>query len=383
MGRLPPRRLPAHAVFPYAHATGDDWQTLCDQLAEGLGRPPPGSDLGFVYASERMAGSLGALTSCLRIKTGVAHWVGTVGLGVCSTGREVYDEPSVAAMVTDLSTERFRVIPGTAGDYEPFLSATRAWRERSLAYFAVVHGDPSNARTPALIESLATALEGGYLVGGLTSSEGEQVQIADTPCAGGLSGVLLAGDVKVATGLTQGCSLLGRRHVATSSRRNVVAEIDDRPALEVLREELGGVSLETLSAMGGQVFVALPIRSSDTGDYLVRNLVGIDPERGLLAIGDLVEEGQPIQFARRDRDSAREDLLRMLRDVRGRLPGPPKGALYHTCLGRGRHLFGEDSAELRFIRETLGDVPLVGFYANGEISHHRLYGYTGVLTVFC
>jgi small ligand-binding sensory domain FIST len=73
----------------------------------------------------------------------------------------------------------------------------------------------------------------------------------------------------------------------------------------------------------------------------------------------------------------------MLRDVRGRLPGAPKGALYHTCLGRGRHLFGEDSAELRLIRETLGDVPLVGFYANGEISHHRLYGYTGVLTVFC
>jgi small ligand-binding sensory domain FIST len=370
-------------VFPYAHATGEDWQTLCDQLAVRLGTPPPGSELGFVYASERLAGSLGALVSCLRIKTGVNHWVGTVGLGVCSTGREAYDEPSVAAMVTDLPAERFRMIPGTARDFAPFLDATRTWRERNLAYFAVVHGDPSNARTPALIESLATALEGGYLVGGLTSSEGEQVQIADTPCSGGLSGVLLAGDVKVATGLTQGCTVLGRRHSVTSCRRNVVAEIDARPALEVLREELGGVSLETLSAMGGQVFVALPVRGSDTGDYLVRNLVGIDPDRGLLAVGDLVEIGQPIQFARRDRESAREDLRRMLRDVRGRLPGAPKGALYHTCLGRGRHLFGDDSDELRLIRETLGEVPLVGFYANGEISHHRLYGYTGVLTVFC
>jgi small ligand-binding sensory domain FIST len=370
-------------VFPYAHATGEDWQTLCEQLAAGLGTLPKGAELGFVYASERLAAALGSLVSCLRIKTGVPHWVGTVGMGVCSTGREVYDEPSVAVMVTDLPTDRFRVIPGSARDFAPFLEATQQWRERNLAYFAVVHADPSNARTPALIESLANSLEGGYLVGGLTSSEGEQVQIADAPCSGGLSGVLLSGSVAVATGLTQGCSLLGRRRAVTSCRRNVVAEIDDRPALDVLREELGGVSLETLSGMGGQVFVALPIRGSDTGDYLVRNLVGIDPERGLLAVGDLVEEGQPIQFARRDRDSAREDLSRMLRDVRGRLPGAPKGALYHTCLGRGRHLFGEDSAELRLIRETLGDVPLVGFYANGEISHHRLYGYTGVLTVFC
>ena len=96
-----------------------------------------------------------------------------------------------------------------------------------------------------------------------------------------------------------------------------------------------------------------------------------------------VNLGQPVQFARRDGKTARDDLIRMLQDVKRRAGPSPRGALYHSCLGRGRQLFGEDSAELRIVREVLGDLPLVGFYANGEISHNRLYGYTGVLTVFC
>jgi small ligand-binding sensory domain FIST len=89
-----------------------------------------------------------------------------------------------------------------------------------------------------------------------------------------------------------------------------------------------------------------------------------------------------IQFARRDAVTAEEDLRRMVTALRARLPGEPRGALYHSCLGRGRNLFGDGSAELRLVRELLGEVPLAGFYANGEISHNRLYGYTGVLTLF-
>jgi small ligand-binding sensory domain FIST len=89
---------------------------------------------------------------------------------------------------------------------------------------------------------------------------------------------------------------------------------------------------------------AFPVSGSDTGDYLVRNLVGIDPERGCSR--------------------------------------PPRGGLYFSCIARGPNLFGPDAAELRIVRRELGDVPLVGMFCNGEISNNRLYGYTGVLTVF-
>jgi len=96
----------------------------------------------------------------------------------------------------------------------------------------------------------------------------------------------------------------------------------------------------------------------------------------------MLSPGMEIQFARRDADTAREDLRHMIESLKSRLPGAPRGALYHSCLGRGRNLFGDDSAELRLVGELLGQVPLAGFYANGEISHNRLYGYTGVLTLF-
>lgn len=370
-------------MFPHAFATGGDWQAICAGLLDRLGTLPAGAALGFVYASDALADQLGALVAGLRIKTGVRHWVGSLGSGVCSTGIESYDGPAAAVMVTDLDPERFRVIPSARRDFADFLADTAAWRLRRLASVAVVHGDPSHGRTPRLIEELADGLDGGYLVGGLTSSAGRLLQVADEPVSGGVSGVLLAGDVPFVTGLTQGCSLIGGRHTVGSCQRNVIATLDDRPALDVLREALGGVTDAQLARMGGQIFVALPVAGSDTADYLVRNLVGIDPDQGMVAIGDLVEPGQPIQFARRDRDSARADLLRMVRDLMRRLPAPAKGALYHTCLGRGQHLFGDDSAELRLIEEELGPVPLVGFYANGEISHRRLYGYTGVLSVFC
>jgi len=87
-------------------------------------------------------------------------------------------------------------------------------------------------------------------------------------------------------------------------------------------------------------------------------------------------------FCRRDSATAREDMLRMLGDLGKRAKGQIKGGLYYSCLGRGRNQFGDDSEELKMIRDQLGEFPLAGFFANGEISHNRLYGYTGVLTLF-
>jgi small ligand-binding sensory domain FIST len=125
------------------------------------------------------------------------------------------------------------------------------------------------------------------------------------------------------------------------------------------------------------------VAGSDTGDYLVRNLTGIDPGKGWLAIGAQVETGDRIMFTRRDRQGAEQDLQRMLDDLARRAGGQPiKGGVYCTCVARGPNLFGDDSEELKAIRATLGDFPLVGFFANGEICNNRLYGYTGVLALF-
>ncbi len=369
--------------FAYAHVSAPDWRSACDAAAAALGSVPAGGALGFLYGHHALAADMDRIVDELRHRTGVPHWVGTVGMGVCSTGREVYDEPSLAVLATDIPAVAFQLLPSTADGVDDTLAASAAWRERHDARFAVVHGDPSNPRIAGLIEALADGLGNGYLVGGLSSSEGMQVQVADAAAGGGLSGVLFGAEVAVATGLSQGCSLIGRKHQITQCDRNILVQLDDRPALDVLKADIGEVLARDLQRIGGYIFAALPVSGSDTGDYLVRNLLGIDPEQGLVAIGELLERGATLQFAKRDALTARADLEQMIGKLNARLPGPPKGALYHSCLGRGRHLFGDDSAELQLVREHLGDIPLVGFYANGEISHRRLYGYTGVLTVFC
>jgi small ligand-binding sensory domain FIST len=115
---------------------------------------------------------------------------------------------------------------------------------------------------------------------------------------------------------------------------------------------------------------------------MVRNLVGIDPQNKLIAIGDTPTVNQPLFFCKRDAQSARDDLVRMIYDLKDDLTEPPKAALYHACVGRGQHMFGEIHAEMRLIREHLGDIPLAGFLVAGEIARDRLYGFTGVLTIF-
>jgi small ligand-binding sensory domain FIST len=367
--------------FHSVHVTGSDWHTLCDAALSELPHPAVGR-LAFLYIAAELAGETDRIIDYLRSRTDIPHWVGCVGMGLCGIGRETYDEPALSILLTPFDETDFRIIPPIEADLDDWLAATRTWREQTLASVAIVHGDPASTELPGLLERLSDGLEGGFLVGGIASAESLPLQIADRAVGGGLSGVLMAGSVALSTGLSQGCGLIGHKHTITACQRNVIERIDERPALEVFKEDIGEVLARDLSRIGGYIFAALPIPGSDTGDYLVRNLIGIDPDQGLIAIGDLVEPGMPIQFARRDAETARDDLVAMIEALKRRLPGPPRGALYHTCLGRGRHLFGEGSAELALVRETLGDVPLAGFYANGEISHNRLYGYTGVLTIF-
>jgi len=369
------------SAFTSIHVTGSDWRDLCDQATAEIGGARPGG-LAFIYLSEELAADTDRILDCLRDGSGIAHWVGCVGMGLCSSGRETYAEPAISILITPIADEDFRIIPAFEQDPADWLGATAGWRERNMATVAVVHADPGSTRLPALLDALSTGLEGGFLVGGIASAESMPVQIADRATGDGISGVLFSAGVSISTGLSQGCSLIGLKHRVTDCERNVIATIDDRPALEVFKEDIGEVLARDLSRIGGYIFAALPIPGSDTGDYLVRNLIGIDPAQGLIAIGDMLTPGMEIQFARRDAGTAREDLRHMIESLKARLPGEPRGALYHSCLGRGRNLFGGDSDEMKLVAELLGDVPLAGFYANGEISNNRLYGYTGVLTLF-
>ncbi len=371
------RFLLAYAADADAHA-----EQIVAQLLSQLDSVPATANLGFLYLTDALADSAQQILEPLRASTGVAHWVGSVGMGICCTGQEFYDTPAAAVLIGAFPEEAFRVFSGVRHGLEGFIARFGAWYQTGLTHVALVHGDPANQELPRLIAELPTVLPGGFLVGGITSSNTRNLQIADRVTAGGLSGVVFNQQVGIVTGLTQGCSPIGPKHVITACEHNIIAQIDKRPALDVFYEDIGELLARDLDRVAGYIFAGLPIAGSDTADYLVRNLIGVDIERKLLGIGANVEPGQAIMFCRRDAASALEDLHRMLTDVQQRSGPAACGAVYYSCLGRGRELFGQRSEELQAIRAVLGDIPLVGCYANGEICHHRLYGFTGVLSLF-
>ncbi|TVQ85636.1 MAG: histidine kinase [Chromatiaceae bacterium] len=366
--------------FRYAHAAAADWRGAVDEVITRLGNGP--GNLGFLYLTDSIGAQAGEVLEAMRDATGVEQWVGAVGIGICATGIEYYERPALAVMIADLPADSFRVFPSQVRDLNAFDADQRAWLGSAQPYLALVHGDPANPRLEDLIRDLAERIETGFLVGGLASSSDAARAIANEVVQGGLSGVLFTAAVGVQTSLSQGCSPIGPHRRITEAERNVLVQLDGRPALDVFREDIGEGLARDLSQVSGYIFVGLPIPGSDTGDYLVRNLIGVDLQRKLVGVGEMLETGGELMFCRRDADSAREDLSRMLANLRGRLQGPPRGGIYVSCLGRGTNLFGEQSEELCQIRDELGDFPLVGFYANGEVFRDQLYGYTGVLTLF-
>ena len=364
--------------FRYGHASAQDWREAANSCLAQLGEGA--ASLGFLYVTDLLSDHLGDILALFRGTTAVPHWVGTVGLGICASGREYLDEPAIAAMVGDFEPESFRVFSGIASVADVDNVALQCGG--ATPNFAIVHADPYNRHVADLVNKLAGKVESGFLVGGLTSSRRDNLQVADGVVEGGLSGVSFADSVTVATRLTQGCTPIGPKRVITTCQQNVIISLDGRPALEVFKEDIGEAGARDLNRLGGHIFAGLPIAGSDTGDYLVRNLVGIDPANKLVAIGEMVQPGSSVMFCRRDAKTANEDMTRMLESIRKGLYSRPRGGIYYSCLGRGASLFGPNSEELRMVRDTLGDFPLVGFFCNGEISHNRLYGYTGVLTLF-
>jgi small ligand-binding sensory domain FIST len=403
------------STFLVGHATHPDWRAALalaaaqiDGQQARLERTDAGPlTLGIVYFSDRYSEHAEALLQALRERWPGVAWVGAAAVGVAVGGAEYIDEPALALMLAALPLGRFEVFSG----------ARRL--QRIAAHTALVHADPATPDLAELIAEMSDRTDSGYLFGGLVSSRGRPVHLADGVWQGGLSGVAFTHDVALVSRVTQGCQPVGPARRVTASDRHVLLELDGRPALPCLLEDLGlpatidlRAALPRLRATlaGLTDAAARPLaRGGQFGeDTRVRHLVGLDPARQAVAVSDLADPGMRVAFCQRDVQAARRDLVRICAEIRDEIEsqvdsqvmaaregvepgaGAPlpdaasriRGAIYVSCAGRGGPHFGGPSAELQIVRHALGDVPLVGFFAAGEIAHHHLYGYTGVLTVF-
>ena len=394
--------------FTVGHASHPDWRhalaqaaaQLDTQRARAAGEAAEAS-LGFVYFTDHYAAQAQALFDALHQRWPALSWVGTVGVGVAAGSVEYFDEPALVLMLAALPLGRFQVFSGA----KPLT--------RIEPHTALIHADGNTPDLGDLIDDMSARTVSGYLFGGLGSSRTVACQIADGVFEGGLSGVAFSRDVALVSRITQGCQPVGPARRITACERNLVTALDGEPALACLLLD-AGISLDepqrAMNTLRGTLVglseprQALLARGGQFGiDTRVRHLIGLDPAQQGVAVADRVEPGMQLAFCQRDAQAARLDLVRICAEIREELAPEPvpvltaqtaeeavatdpaeriAGAIYISCAGRGGPHFGAPSAELQIVQRALGDVPLVGFFASGEIGHHHLYGYTGVLTVF-
>ena len=420
-------------LFPFGHATHPQWrmaaglviaQLRAQMTLPGHAAQPP---LGLLYITDYYASDAALILAHLQQELPmVKDWAGTVGVGVAANNAEYFDEPGMALMLCDLPDHQYRVFSGA----QPLAASFEASS-------ALVHADPQTPELAELIAEMAGRTKTGYLFGGLTASRHEAVQFAWQQAhentapekidrvsvthkqgvfTGGLSGVAWSSEVQILSRVTQGCAPISKERKITEAEGHVVYALDGEPALDILLKDLNVSLSEPQSALQAVRSTLVGLTSAGqqgvgrTGglgvDVRVRHIVGLDPARKGVAIADHVEAGQKLAFCQMSLQAAKSDLRRICAEIREELepetlsletayalaaseaeaaPHPARriaGAVYVSCSGRGGPHFGGPSAELQWIRHSLGDVPLVGFFASGEIAHHHLYGYTGVLTVF-
>jgi small ligand-binding sensory domain FIST len=398
--------LQAHATHPDA----DKALAVAGAQIEAQRRKPGRAThptLGWLYMTDHYAPRAESLLVQVRQRWPGTSWVGAVGIGVAAGGQEHFDAPALSLMLAELPPEQFRVFSGA----------------RPLADFAAhtaqVHADPATEDLAELIKDMSHRTASGYLFGGLASARNRALHIAEDVLQGGLSGVAFGKGVRLVSRVTQGCQPVGPLRNVTAAERNVITELDGEPALNCLlrdmeidedtepraalprlRQTLVGLSDRRASDASRGGFYT-PARPGAFGsDTRVRNLIGLDPARRGIAIGEDAEPGLQLAFCTRNTEAARRDLMRICAEIRDEVEPeslPPRtapsatpaaagrgmaGAIYVSCTGRGGPHFGAPSAELALVRHVLGEVPLAGFFAAGEIARHHLYGYTGVLTVF-
>lgn len=369
--------------------------SVLDASLEALGRSQAErADLALVFVTADAYPRAHGLLHVVRRRTGAPVVIGCSGTGVLTERGEVEGESAVAVLVVrgdGLLITPFLLDDQARPDSEAgSVLAERVGKTVAESGCLLVLPDARGLNPATLLRDIHEALGFVPLMGGVAAGMPLFELFNTDPVQGGLAGVALSGAASV-VGVAQGCMPIGAPYVITRAEANVIHEIGSRPALEVLKEAIRSLENPEERIWHSGVFIGLamdPAKSPlERGDFLVRNLVGLDHESGAVAVGEPVKVGQTVQFQIRDARAAREDLEGTLEGVEKRLAGRrPAFGCYFNCAGRGRGLFGVSDHDVTLIRERLGEFPLAGFFGNGEFApigrRNFFHTYTGVLVIF-
>ncbi len=364
---------------------------------ESLGDP----DLAVVFVSPSTLGEPRRVPELIAERLGARHLIGCSGGGILGAGQEVEEGPALGLTAAWLPGVDLHVRHVEEGDLPSPDAPPAAWVDLAGIQPTAARGflllpEPFTFAAEQLVAGLDFAYPRAPKVGGLVSgSQRPDLQVLfanETHHTSGAVLLGLSGNVVMETVVAQGCRPFGRAAAVTAADQHQLLAIDGRPALHFLQEQIHGLTPHDLDRVrGNPVFLGVardPLAddSPGEGDFLIRNLIGVDEKSGGLTVGDYLGVGRIVQFHVRDRWTSDQDLRSLLERRQQRHPESPVGALMFTCLGRGRGLYGDENHDTRIVQEILGDVPLAGFFCNGEIGpvHGQtcLHGFTSALALF-
>jgi small ligand-binding sensory domain FIST len=347
------------------------------------------ADLVLVFVTDHHSARFGRLSSELEQAFPSATVVGCTAGGTLAGGIEIEHQPAlslIAASMPDVRVTGFR-----AGE------SPRRWAEAidvdegADAAFLLLP-DPMTCPADDLLDWMDERWPGAPKVGGLASGgmttagpPGNTLFLGGERLSTGAVGVALEGDLHVDTVVAQGCRPIGEPLIVTRAHRNVAAELDGEPAIHAVEQLVAGLPAADQALARHSLFLGIAMKGGGPlgkGDFLIRNLVGIDRGSGALAAAAPLSAGQIVQFHLRDATTAAGDLGEMLSMHEG---AAPEGALLFSCVGRGQGLYGAANHDSAAFQSIIGDVPLGGFFCNGEIGpvHRRtfLHGYTSAFAL--
>jgi small ligand-binding sensory domain FIST len=370
----------------------------CDSVRAQLGASKV--DLAMLFVSPRFVETLPDLIEDVHLRLGARKLVGCTGGGIIGADREVEGAPAIAlwaASMPGVTVEPFHITQQQVEESNgpAFWHAELGIEPEDEPSFILLP-DPFSTDAARTVEELGAAYPGRPIVGGLASGArqaGEnRIWIGEEVFDSGAVGVALMGPVRLRAIVSQGCRPIGEPLIITKAQRNVIVELASQPPVVALQETLKTLSEHDRRLAQQALFVGRVINEYQDefhrGDFLIRNIVGLDPNNGAIAIGDReIRPGQTIQFQLRDGETANEDLRELIERQKAALESnPPQGALLFSCLGRGENLFGKPNHDVSLIHEELGALPLAGFFCNGEIGPVGdkvfVHGFTSVLGLF-
>jgi len=370
-----------------------------EQILANLDGQTP--DLAVVFISSHHAPSYFTAPEVFAEALGAKVLIGCSAAGVIGGGQEVERRPGIAISAA--------VLPGV--EISPFhlnqdeLPSPDAGPEEWQALLGIrpddcpaimLLPDPFTLRSDHLLAGLDFAYPNAVKIGGLASGGGQPganaLFINDKSVRSGAVGVAFTGDLAVETVVAQGCRPIGEPLVVTESDLNVISKLGDQTPLEVLKDLFDNAETreKRLIRRSLQIGIIMDRLAQDAneGEFLIRNVLGADENDGTLAVGEMVQEGQVVQFFVRDAQAADEDLRLMLEEYIDGLDEDdvPASALLFSCLGRGQYLYGSPNHDTATFTDMVADIPIAGFFSNGEIGpigdQTFLHGYSASFALF-